>query len=81
MASAIEDVLRRNKVVTSASTRVEVRVWTDPSGRISRIELVHSTGDAALDAAIRASAGLRVQPPPADVPMPMILRVTARRPG
>jgi protein TonB len=43
-----------------------------------------STGDAELDAIIRnevlGSLTLR-EPPPKDMPMPMVTRVTERRPG
>jgi len=50
---------------------------------VSRVQ-VSSTGDAELDAVIRNEVfGGRVlrEPPPKDMPMPMVARVTARRPG
>ncbi len=52
------------------------------SGRVSRVQLVSSTGDAELDAIIRNDVlgGLTLrEPPPKDMPMPMVTRVTARR--
>jgi len=82
IASEIEEAFRRQKVLNSASTRVELRVWADPSGRITRVELVRSTGDPRLDEAIHSVVGLRLkEPPPPDIPMPMVARLTARRPG
>jgi protein TonB len=64
--------------------QVQIRLWADGSGRVSRIQLVSSTGDAELDAIIRndvlGSLTLR-EPPPKDMPMPMMTRVTARRPS
>ncbi len=82
LASEIEDALRRDKALSSASTRVEVRIWTDATGRISRVQLLRSTGDPKVDAAIQGIIGLRLrEAPPAEIPMPMIARLTARRPG
>lgn len=82
VASRLQEAFQRNKLLANAALQVEVRVWEDGSGRITRVELVRSTGDPRYDAAIRADAvGVRLsQAPPADVPMPMILRITIRRP-
>jgi outer membrane biosynthesis protein TonB len=80
VASELEAAFRKNKSFTTASTRVELRLWASADGRVSKIEPVHSTGNPDIDEAIRAMAGMQLsQPPPADAPMPMILRVTARR--
>jgi protein TonB len=82
IAKEIEDAFRRTKAVSAAAVRVEIRIWADPSGRITRIELIRSTGDPRLDDAIQSVVGLRLaEPPPRDIPMPMIARLTARRPG
>ncbi|WP_448044317.1 TonB C-terminal domain-containing protein [Bradyrhizobium liaoningense] len=78
----IESALRGNSRTRNAVMQVQIRLWADASGRVSRIQLVSSTGDAELDAIIRndvlGSLTLR-EPPPKDMPMPMIARVTARR--
>jgi TonB family protein len=82
--SGIADALRRNKRTRSANLRVTVRVWPDASGRITRAKLGESTGDAALDKAIANDvlAGLQLQePPPAGMPTPIVLRITAHRPN
>jgi TonB family protein len=82
LATEIEDAFRKQKLLTSASTRVELRVWTDASGRVTHLQLVRSTGDPKLDEAIESIVGLRLrEPPPRDIPMPMIARLTARRPN
>jgi TonB family protein len=81
VAADLEEAFRKHKRMSSAATRVELRVWTDPAGRISRVQLIRSTGDPELDAAIQSVVGLRLrEPPPRDIPMPMIARLTARRP-
>jgi protein TonB len=80
IAVEIQEAFRKQKVLASASTRVDLRVWADPGGRILRVQLIKSTGDAAVDGAIQSIVGLRLaDPPPADIPMPMIARFTARR--
>jgi TonB family protein len=78
----IEDAFRRNKAISAAAVRVELRVWADPSGRISRVQLIRSTGDPKLDDAVQSIVGLKLrEPPPREIPMPMVARLTARRPG
>lgn len=80
----IEAALRANNRTRNAVMQLQVRLWADGSGRVSRVQLVSSTGDAELDAIIRndvlGSLMLR-EPPPKDMPMPMVTRVTARRPS
>ncbi len=81
--SQIEAALRANGRTRNAVMQVQVRLWVEPTGRVSRVQ-VSSTGDAELDAVIRNEVfgGLVLrEPPPKDMPMPMVARVTARRPG
>lgn len=82
--SQIESALRANRKTRNAVMQVQIRLWADGSGRVNRVQLVSSTGDAELDAVIRnevlGSLMLR-EPPPKDMPMPMVTRVTARRPS
>jgi outer membrane biosynthesis protein TonB len=80
----IEAALRSNEKTKNAVMQLQVRLWADSSGRVSRIELASSTGNAELDAAIRNEVLGRLtlrEPPPNDMPMPMVTRVTARRPS
>ncbi len=63
---------------------IQVRLWADASGRITRVQLVSSSGDAEVDAALRDQvfAGLALrEPPPPDMPMPIVTRITSRRPS
>lgn len=82
--SQIESALRANSRTRKAVMQVQIRLWADGSGRVNRVQLASSTGDAELDAIIRnevlGSLMLR-EPPPRDMPMPMVTRVTARRPS
>ena len=81
--TAIAEALRKNVLTRNASFRVEVRVWSDSVGRIVRARLGGTTGNAQLDETIRGQVltGLQLQePPPAGMPMPIVMRLTARRP-
>ena len=82
IAAQLEEALRKSKRLSTAEARVELRIWSDSSGRITRVQLIRSTGNREIDEAIQSVVGLRLRdPPPADIPMPMIARVIARRPG
>jgi protein TonB len=82
--SQIETALRSNARTRNAVIQIRVRLWADGSGRVSKVELSSSTGDAELDAVIRnevlGSIVLR-EPPPKDMPMPVVARLTGRRPS
>lgn len=82
--SALQNELRRDRRTSTASFRIVVRIWPDASGRISRATLADSTGDSSLDAALTRDIlpGIQLQePPPKDMPLPIVLRMTARRPN
>lgn len=80
----IGEALRRNAGTRDADFRVEVRIWPDITGRITRAQIAGTTGDRAVDSALKNEVlmGLRLQePPPRGLPLPIVLRVTARRPN
>jgi TonB family protein len=82
--SQVDSALRNNEKTRNAQMQVQIRIWADESGRVTRVQITPSTGDSALDAALRDEVlgGLVLrQPPPKDMPMPMVLRVSERRPG
>lgn len=80
----IHDALLENKTTRSApDVRIVVRLWPDAAGRITHAELARTTGDPALDEAIRKEVltGLTLrEPPPSDMPLPIVLRITGKRP-
>jgi TonB family protein len=81
IASEIEAAFRRTRQLSNASAQVELRVWADRSGEITRVQLVRSTGDPRVEEAVQSIVGMRLlEPPPPEIPMPMIARLTARRP-
>ena len=82
--ATIADALRNNRRTRNADLRVKVRVWPDATGRITRVKLTGSSGDLAMDEAIKSEilSGLQLQePPPAGMPLPIVMRLTARRPN
>jgi outer membrane biosynthesis protein TonB len=82
--SSIGDALRKNPRTREASFRIEARVWTDLTGRVTRATLGGTTGDAAVDAALKDEVltGLQLkEPPPQGMPMPIVMRLSARRPN
>jgi len=81
--SRVQQALQKNRKTRTASMNINVRVWSDPNGRINRAQLAGSTGDPSLDSALRDEVliGLQLaEPPPAGMPAPITLHVTARRP-
>jgi protein TonB len=80
----VEEALQRNPRTRSAALRLQVRIWPNTTGRVARAELVGSTGDPAVDAAIKNEVltGLQLQePPPSGMPLPIVMRITERRPN
>jgi len=82
--ATIGEALRRNPHTREASFRIEVRIWPDLTGRVTRATLAGTTGDRTVDTAIKTEvlAGLQLDaPPPAGMPLPIVMRLTARRPN
>jgi periplasmic protein TonB len=61
----------------------ELRVWVDSTGRVTRAKLSPSSGDPATDAAIQSEVlpGVQLDAPPPGMPMPIVMRLSARRPN
>ena len=80
----IAEALRNNSHTRGASINIQVRVWPDNSGKISRVQLTGTTGNNELDNAIKNEVltGLKLQePPPQGMPVPIVFRLVARRPN
>lgn len=82
-STRIADAMRRHNRLKHSNLSIKASIWIDSTGRITRAE-TQSTGDAALDASLRNDIlnGLQLSgPPPADMKMPVNLKLNARRPG
>ena len=81
--TSISDAVRRHSKLRTASLSTTVRIWAASTGRVTRAS-VASSGDAALDEALKNDvlSGLQLkEAPPADMPMPIVMRVSARKPA
>lgn len=81
--SAIRQALSGNPSTRSAALSLQVKIWADTDGRITRAQLVGTSGNSSVDQSIKSQVltGLQLpQAPPADMPMPIHLRITARKP-
>lgn len=81
--TTVKDALSRNTTTRSARFSLQIRIWADASGRITRASLVGTSGDPAVDQAIKNQVltGLTLpEPPPADMPMPINLRISGTKP-
>ncbi len=82
--SAIRQALSGNPSTRSATLSLQVKIWADTDGRITRAQLVGSSGNPAVDQSIKNQVltGLQLpQAPPSDMPMPINLRISARKPA
>ncbi|EIP99269.1 hypothetical protein OpiT1DRAFT_03793 [Opitutaceae bacterium TAV1] len=81
--TTVSSALGKNPKTRAAAMDISVRIWPDAAGRIERAQLVTSTGDREIDDAIRDEVltGLILrEPPPSDMPSPIVLRLTGSRP-
>lgn len=81
--NTIVGALGKNPKTRATAMDIHARIWLDAAGRVERAQLVTSTGDHEIDAAIRDEVltGLTLrEPPPADMPNPIVLRLTGSRP-
>lgn len=80
---AVGDALRQNSRTANAGFTVNVRIWADLAGRVTKVRLAESTGSKTVDAAIQNEVLANFQlpeAPPDGMPMPIVMRLSARRP-
>jgi len=81
LKNKIQELLGDDKRIRSGSYSIVVRVWVRADGIVERTSLQGSTGDKDRDRAIESVLGGMTrlsQPPPADMPQPISLRITSR---
>lgn len=82
--TSIEAALRNNHKTRKASIAgLRVRLWLGPTGSVTRVQLVSSTGNTDVDHAIESEVlrSVQFEPPPPDMPLPIVMRIQARRPS
>lgn len=81
--NTIRQALANHATTRNATLSIQVRIWVDANGRVTRSQLINSTGDPSMDSTLRnqiLTGLLLTDPPPANMPMPINLRITARKP-
>jgi protein TonB len=81
--NSVSAAVRNHKLTRSARMTVKARIWVDGSGRITRASLDGSSGNPDIDRALQNEilTGVRLpEAPPADMPMPIVMRINASRP-
>ncbi len=83
MARRIDEAVRRSSKLSKSAMNVEVRVWPDATGRITKAALSSSTGDQGIDSALtEVLTGVQMpEPPPAGMPAYVKLKLVAKRPA
>jgi len=84
LIQSFSEALSKNAHTQNAGFNIEVKIWADAVGRVIRAKLVESTGDAPLDEVIKNQILIGFQlkePPPDGMPMPIVMRLKARRPN
>jgi protein TonB len=80
--SGVASAIRSHKMTRSARMSVKMRIWVDPTGRVTRATLEGSSGDPEVDRALQNEIlpGVRFpDPPPEGMPMPIVMRINATR--
>jgi TonB family protein len=81
--NTVSSTLASHPTTRNATLSIQVRIWADRNGRVVRAQLVNSSGDRSLDEVIRnqiLNGMMLPDPPPDDMPMPINLRISARKP-
>ena len=78
----IRDWISQNKKLRHSNYFVELKLWIAHSGRIERVELASSTGNAEIDQRLQTMivsfVGKTREPPPQEMPQPVRLGVRAQ---
>jgi periplasmic protein TonB len=78
----VQQTLQRDEDTRKGHYSAVVALWIAADGTIARSQIITSAGKPELDAAItHALQGASLQPPPADMPQPINLRIGAIAPG
>ncbi|WP_373870627.1 MULTISPECIES: energy transducer TonB [Pseudomonas] len=83
MAYAMQKLLREDPELRNQTFNLQAEVWLSEIGEITRVELQRSSGNAQNDARIVATllgSPPMQQRPPADLPMPLRVNLSGRRP-
>lgn len=80
---SIREALQKDPLTRSQLMNLRVRVWADAEGRVRRAVVSPPSGNPALDAHVKHQLlpGLKLSPPPPDMPMPIHLKISSIPPS
>jgi protein TonB len=80
MQKSIRDELARNEKLRKGEYKAVVAIWISQDGRVERFELLGSSGEPVVDAALKKVLGSirQFDEPPSDMPQPVKLRISSR---
>jgi TonB family protein len=81
--NAVSAAVRNHKLTRTSRMSVKARIWVDRTGRVTRASIEGSSGDPAIDRALESEILNGAQlpdPPPDDMPMPIVMRINTSRP-
>jgi TonB family protein len=81
MNDVITKSLHNDDKLNSAKFRATIKVWVTDSGKVLRVQVLHTTGDPNTDSRIEqviAAMPSLPEPPPKDMPQPVVVRIGAR---
>ncbi len=82
--SEIQTALERNSLIKNGQYKAIVSVWLKPNGEIEKVSLIDSDATPEIQQAVRTvleSMQSIKQAPPAGMPQPVKLRITAKKIG
>ena len=76
----IRDELARNEKLRKGEYKAEVAIWIGRNGSVERFELLGTSGEPEVDAAMKKVLGSirQFDEPPSDMPQPVKLRISSR---
>jgi hypothetical protein len=81
MQDRISRTLHDDEKLNSDKFRATIKVWLTDGGKIQRVQVLHTTGDANTDNRIEQVIGAMPalpEAPPKDMPQPIVVRIGAR---
>lgn len=79
-----QQILRQDDSTRLLSYRLQINVWFNEAGKMTRVELARSSGTQTIDNAVIAAllrAPTMAQKPPKSLTLPVRITVQSRRPG
>lgn len=81
--NAVSGALRNHRLTRASSMSLTARIWVDSAGRVGRAVIEGSSGDPEIDRALEQEILNRISlgdAPPEGMPMPIVMRINAKRP-